>query len=164
MVSRACRELRESAERAIKLGKRTQQVDGWDFVIVIEGVRLVKNRVRPLKKRLKRIGNETIEKIRDVRVIHFVPGIQIRYKLIANRGRQKVAICRAGERTVRQMGAAARRIVDPDYELSAEQMLHAQVPLINLRIADRSPIQTIVVWETPKRQRSILISLRLRQS
>src|SRR6266704_2884911 len=62
MVSRACRELRESAERAIKLGERTQQVDGWEFVIVIEGVRFVKNRVRPLKKRLKRIGNETIDK------------------------------------------------------------------------------------------------------
>src|SRR5207249_3371833 len=87
MVGRACRQFRESAERAVKLGKRAQQIDGWNFAIIIEGVRLVKNRVRPEKERLKRIGNEAIEKIRDVRVIHVVPGIQIRYKLIANRGR-----------------------------------------------------------------------------
>src|SRR2546430_10912384 len=65
---------------------------------------------------------------------------------------------RARERTVRQMGAAARRIVDPDYELPGEQMLHAEVPLINLRIADRSPIQTIVVGKRSEEHTSELQS------
>src|SRR5580765_8802644 len=56
------------------------------------------------------------------------------------------------------------RVVYSDHKVAFEQMLHPQIPLINLCVANCCTIQAVVVRESPERQVSIFLALRLWQS
>src|SRR6266567_7126746 len=58
------------------------------------------------------------------------------------------------------MGAAIRRIVDGDDDLPWQQVLYAEVPLVNLSVADGRGIQIAAIGISPLRQFSVGGSLR----
>ena len=61
------------------------------------------------------------------------------------------------------MRAAVRRVIDANNNLSRKQVLNAEVPLIDFRIANRAGIQVAGVPEAPLRQFAVRGSLRRRQ-
>ena len=110
IVVGAGREQREAAERSIKLRVRTQEIDQWNLVVIVDGFRFIKDGIGSLEKWQERIGDQATQGVRGRNAIcriwfagrHRTMGTPAlaRDDLVANRRRQEIAIGRARVRTV----------------------------------------------------------------
>ena len=76
--------------------------------------------------------------------------------------RYEIPIARAGIPTPGKMGAPVGGIIDPDDDLTGQQALDPEVPLVDVGIPVRRCSQIVAIPVAPLRQVAVLFSLRTR--
>ncbi len=154
-------EIREALEGAIELGIRTEEVDRGDGRQVVGRRRFVEGRGGSLEIRQEWVRDRAEKVVADVVAVRIVRRIHLRDEAGEHVGRNEVAIAGAGVAAPWQMAAAIGRIIDADGDLSGEQALDADVPLVDVGVAGFFGAEVVAVVVPPQSERTVFVALRL---
>src|SRR5277367_329412 len=124
-------EQRQPFKVAVELRIWPQQIDERDLVIVIQRVGFVKDCIRPAEQGLKGIVYRVVKLIVEI----------LRVVLLANGRGNVVSIARGHSATAYsaspapgQVRAVIGGVISRDHDLSGQQPLHTETPLINIGV------------------------------